>query len=144
MIRLPLTTTARYRVVYADTDQMGVVYYGNYGRFYEIGRAEMVREMGLAYRQLEEMGIGMPVYSVEARYKGGIRYDELVTIETTLHKLPAARIEFHHRIFNESGKLAHEATVVLVFQDMKTGKIVRAPKALLNALENHQGQGSAG
>ena len=125
------TGKVQYRVIYADTDQMGVVYYGNYGRFYEIGRSEMIREMGFPYRELENGGVMMPVYSVESRYRNVLRYDELITIETTVKELPTAKIKFHHRIFNEDGGLAHEATVVLVFMDMKTKKLIRAPEMLL-------------
>ena len=125
------TGKVQYRVVYADTDQMGVVYYGNYGRFYEIGRSELIRGMGFPYRELELGGVMMPVYSVESRYRNVLRYDELITIETTVKELPTAKIKFHHRIFNEDGGLAHEATVVLVFMDMKTKKLIRAPEMLL-------------
>jgi len=139
---LPITGKVEYRVRYADTDQMGVVYYGHYGRLYEIGRSEMVREMGFPYIELEKKGIVMPVYSVEARYRAVLRYDELITIETTLEQLPAARIEFMHRIFGEDGTLAHEARVVLVFMDMKTNKLVRAPEALIGVLKA-QGPSSA-
>lgn len=133
---LPVTRRVQYRVLYADTDMMGVVYYGNYGRFYEMGRTEMVRGMGLPYIELEKAGVMMPIYSVEAKYRKVIRYDELITIETTVEKLPAARMEFHHRIYNEDGSLAHEATVVLVFLDMKTNRPVRAPERLVKLLES--------
>jgi acyl-CoA thioester hydrolase len=133
---LPITRKAQYRVLYADTDMMGVVYYGNYGRLYEMGRTEMVRGMGLPYIELEHAGIVMPVYSVEAKYRNVIRYDELITIETTVEKLPAARMEFHHRIFNEDGGLAHEAKVVLVFMNMETKRPVRAPERLVKLLES--------
>ena len=132
---LPVTRTVKYRVLYADTDMMGVVYYGNYGRLYEMGRTEMVRGMGLPYIELEHAGIVMPVYSVEAKYRNVIQYDELITIETTVKTLPAARMEFFHRIFNEDGGLAHEAKVVLVFMDMKTKRPVRAPERLVKLLE---------
>ena len=132
---LPVTRTVKYRVLYADTDMMGVVYYGNYGRLYEMGRTEMIRGMGLPYIELEHAGIVMPVYSVEAKYRNVIRYDELITIETTVKTLPAARMEFFHRIFNEDGGLAHEAKVVLVFMDMKTKRPVRAPERLVKLLE---------
>jgi len=135
---LPITTTAKYRVTYADTDQMGVVYYGNYGRLLEIGRTEMIREMGFPYSRLEESGIVMPVYSVESRYKDVLKYDELVRIETTLKELPTARIEFFYRIFNENGVLAHEAKVVRVFLDTKTNRPVRAPESLLDVLRRYQ------
>jgi len=130
-----ITGRIQYRVIYGDTDQMGVVYYGNYGRFYEMGRSEMIRDKGFLYSELEKSGIAMPVYSVEARYRNVISYDELITIETTVKEPPAARIKFYHRIFNEDGRLAHEATVVLVFMDMKTRQIVRAPQMLLDAFK---------
>jgi acyl-CoA thioester hydrolase len=133
---LPVTRKVQYRVLYADIDMMGVVYYGNYGKFYEMGRIEMVRGLGLPYVELEKAGVMMPVYSVEAKYRNVIRYDELITIETTVEKLPAARMEFHHRILNEDGGLAHEATVVLVFLDMKTNRPVRAPERLIKLLES--------
>jgi len=127
----PLTGKTKYRVIYADTDQMGVVYYGNYGKFFEMGRSEMVREMGFPYIELEKRGIVMPVYSVESKYRKTIAYDELITIETTVKELPTAKMTFHHKIFNEEGTLAHEASVVLVFMDIETKKLVRAPEVLL-------------
>ncbi len=132
---LPYTSKTQYRVLYADTDMMGVVYYGNYGRFFELGRTEMIRGMGMPYFELEKKGIVMPVYSLESRYKNVLRYDELITIETTVKKLPAARMEFFHKIYNEDGTLAHEAKVVLVFLDMKSNRPVRAPEQLLNLMQ---------
>ncbi len=126
----PITGRTKYRVRYADTDQMGVVYYGSYGRLFEIGRSEMVRDMGFPYIELEKRGIVMPVYSVESKYRNVIKYDELITIETTVKELPTAKMKFHHRIYNEDGTLAHESTVVLVFMDMLTNKLVRAPEVL--------------
>jgi len=131
---LPVINRTKYRVTYGDTDQMGVVYYGNYARLYEIGRTEMIREMGMPYRELEEAGVMMPVYSVESTFKDVIRYDELITIETTVHKLPAAKMEFEHRILNESGREVHVARVVLVFLDIKTRRPVRAPETLLRLI----------
>lgn len=132
----PLTTKTTYRIRYADTDQMGVMYYGNYARLYEIGRSEMIRETGMAYLELEQSGVVMPVYSVDARYRSSLTYDELVTIETTVREMPAARMTFHHLIYNQEGKLAHEATVVLVFMNPDSNRPVRAPKKLLKLLEN--------
>ena len=95
----------------------------------------MVRSLGLPYREMEKQGVVMPVYSVESRYRKVITYDELITIETTLKEMPAARISFFHRIFNEDGGLAHEAKVVLVFMDMQSKKLVRAPQLLLDFLK---------
>ena len=134
---LAITKKTQYRILYADTDMMGVVYYGNYGRLFEMGRTEMIRELGLPYIELEKKGIVMPVFSVESKYRNVLKYDELITIETTVKEVPAVRMEFFHTIYNEDGKLAHEAKVVLVFMDMKTGRPVRAPEVLTDLLENY-------
>jgi len=134
---LAITKKTQYRILYADTDMMGVVYYGNYGRLFEMGRTEMIRELGLPYIELEKKGIVMPVFSVESKYRNVLKYDELITIETTVNEVPLVRMEFFHKIYNEDGKLAHEAKVVLVFMDMKTGRPVRAPEVLTNLLENY-------
>ena len=133
---LPITRKVQYRVLYADTDMMGVVYYGNYGKFYEMGRTEMVRQLGLPYIELEKAGVMMPVYTVECKYWNVIHYDELISIETTVEMMPAARMEFFHRIYNEDGRLAHEARVVLVFLDMESKRPVRAPERLVKLLES--------
>lgn len=136
---LPITSKTQYRILYADTDMMGVVYYGNYGRLYEMGRTEMIRGMGLPYLEMEKAGIVMPVFSVEAKYRKVLEYDELITIETTVKEVPAVRMEFFHKIYNEDGVLAHEAKVVLVFMDMKASRPVRAPEMLTKLLENYSG-----
>ena len=136
---LPYTSKIQYRVLYADTDMMGVVYYGNYGRLYEMGRTEMIREMGMPYIELEHAGIVMPVFSVESKYRKVLKYDEHITIETTVKEMPAVRMEFFHKIYNEDGGLAHEAKVVLVFLDMKTNRPVRAPESLVKLMENYSG-----
>ncbi|MCK5067914.1 MAG: acyl-CoA thioesterase, partial [Bacteroidales bacterium] len=87
----------------------------------------------------EKQGIVMPVFSVESKYRNVLKYDELVTIETTVKELPAVRMEFFHRILNESGSVAHEAKVVLVFLDRLTSRPVRAPETLVKLLENYSG-----
>ena len=136
---LPITSRTQYRILYADTDMMGVVYYGNYGRLYEMGRTEMIRGMGMPYLEMEKAGIVMPVFSVESKYRNVLKYDELITIETTVREVPAVRMAFFHKIYNEDGRLAHEAKVVLVFMDMKAGRPVRAPEMLTKLLENYEG-----
>jgi len=136
---IPITHTTQYRILYADTDMMGVIYYGNYGRLYEMGRTEMIREMGMPYIELENQGIVMPVFSVEAKYRKVLKYDELITIETTVKDMPGARMEFFHTIYNEEGSLAHEAKVVLVFLNTHTNRPVRAPEALVKLLQNYSG-----
>ena len=133
-----MTTTTTHRVRYAQTDQMGYVYYGNYAMLYEIGRVEMLRELGLSYAVMEkEMGVMMPVMSLNQRFVRPGRYDELLTIETTLRQLPADTITFHVEIRNEKGKLVNGGSVKLCFVDVASGKTVAAPQYLLQKLRPH-------
>lgn len=133
-----LTTTTTHRVRYAETDQMGYVYYGNYAMLYEIGRVEMLRELGLSYAVMEaEMGVMMPVMSLNQRFVRPGRYDELLTIRTSLRQLPTNTITFHVEILNEKGKLVNGGSVKLCFVDTSSGRAVPAPEYLLQKLRPH-------
>ena len=129
------TTKTTYRIRYADTDQMGVVYYGNYARLYEIGRSEMLRDLGYSYKELEETGVFMPVASVNAKFRMPLYYDELITIETSIKKMPQARMVFFHSIYNSGNELVHTAEVTLVFLSKETNRPVRVPQYMISALE---------
>jgi acyl-CoA thioester hydrolase len=127
-----------HRVRYGETDQMAYLYYGNYALLYEIGRVEMLRDLGLTYANMEaEYGIMLPVMSLYQRFVRPGRYDELLTITTTLRKLPIDTITFHVEIRNPKGKLVNGGSVKLCFVDMKTGKAVPAPDYLLEKLLPH-------
>lgn len=133
-----MTTSFLHRVRYAETDQMGYVYYGNYAMLYEIGRVEMLRELGLSYAVMEaEMGVMMPVMSLNQRFVRPGRYDELLRIETTLRELPGKTITFHVEVRNENNKLVNGGSVKLCFVDVATGKSVPAPEYLLAKLRPH-------
>ncbi len=125
----------QYRVRYADTDQMGYVYYGNYARLYEIGRVEALRNLGFSYKEMEASGVMMPVYENKSRYIAPALYDEVLTITTTIKTIPAARIIFHYEIFNNSGTLLHIGETTLVFVKMENNRLTLAPKALLEKLK---------
>lgn len=129
------THDCQKRVRYGETDQMGYLYYGNYAQYYEIGRVEMMRALGFSYKEMEEqLGVMMPVMTMEIRYLRPIFYDELVTIKTTLKELPGREISFWVEIFNEAGKLANGGKVKLCFVDIKSKKRVPAPEHLLEKL----------
>ncbi len=124
------------RVRYGETDQMGYLYYGNYAQYYEIGRVEMLRSVGLSYRELEEKhGIWMPVVSMQQRFVRPGRYDELLTIRTTLKQLPEQFIHFDVEIFNEKQKLVNGGRVKLCFFKADTQKTIKAPAILLDKLQ---------
>jgi len=125
-----------FRIRYSETDQMGVVYHGNYPQFLEIGRVEWLRSLGISYKSMEENGIMLPVISLQLNYKKSAVYDDLIRVVTRLKKLPAVRIEFDYEIFNEKGEQLIEANTVLVFIDMKTKKPMRCPEYLLEQLRN--------
>ena len=126
------------RVRYGETDQMGYLYYGNYALYYEIGRSEMLRSLGYSYREMEEKEeIGMPVVSMQQRFVRPARYDELLTIRTSLRKLPDQFITFDVEIFNEAQKLVNSGRVRLCFFEAKNQRTVVAPEVLLAKLRPH-------
>lgn len=127
-----------YRVCYADTDQMGYVYYGNYARFYEIARVETLRHIGVSYKVLKEEGMGLPVYENYSKYHAPALYDDLLRIECNLLRMPSARIEFNYQIFNQKEELIHEGKTTLVFMDLLTKKIKVAPVWLVDAIKKSE------
>jgi len=123
-----LVTETKIRVYYEDTDQMGVVYYGNYARYYEIGRTEMIRDLGFTYKQLEEMDIMLPARSLQINYLKSAYYDDLLTIRTIVDTIPMVKFPIRTEIYNEKGELINTGEVVLAFFNSKTNKPVAAPK----------------
>ncbi|MDZ7878692.1 MAG: thioesterase family protein [Saprospiraceae bacterium] len=129
------THETQARVRYGETDQMGYLYYGNYALYYEVGRVEMLRSLGLTYREMESsLGIMMPVMSLQMRYVRPALYDELITIRTTLRELPTSTITFHHELYNEKKKLLNGGSVKLCFVDMATNKTVAPPQYMTGKL----------
>ena len=125
------------RVRYGETDQMGYVYYGDYAEFLEVGRVEALRSLGFPYRRLEEEGVMLPVLELTLKYHRPARYDDLVTVRTTITVLPSVRIAFTYELRNESGELLTEASTMLVFVDRTTMRPARAPKALIEVLRHY-------
>lgn len=126
----------KIRVRYGETDQMGYVYYGNYALYYEIGRVELLRKLGISYREIEERGIGLPVLSFEIKYFKPGRYDDLITLKTRITDKPNTRITFHYECFNEQEELMNHGKITLVFVDKSTGKPIRCPEDI-EQLFNH-------
>lgn len=124
-------TLTQLRVRYAETDQMNVVYYGNYAQYFEVGRVESIRNLGVTYKDIEASGVIMPVVEMNVKYLRSARYDDLLTIKTTLRELPTDhRIEFHQEVFNESGKLLTSGKVVLFFLNAATYEKTAMPASL--------------
>lgn len=124
----------KIRVCYADTDQMGYVYYGNYARYYEIGRVESLRSLGFSYKELEESGVMLPVYEHHSRYHQPAKYDDLLTVKVVIKAIPTVRMIFSYEIYNEEGILLNTGETTLVFLDRKSNKIAKAPVDLVQKL----------
>lgn len=129
-------TLTKIRVRYGETDQMGVVYYGNYAQYLEQGRTEWLRELGFSYKWMEANDVQLPVVHFSIDYKLPARYDDLIIVKTSLKKLPSVKIEFYYEIYNESKQLLATATTILVFINSKTKKLIKAPDYLIEKLKD--------
>lgn len=126
------------RVRYGETDQMGYLYYGRYAEYYEVGRVETIRSLGLSYKELEQVhGIWLPVVSLQMRFVRPAHYDDLLSIHTEIRQLPDTHITFHTDIRNEQGETVNAGTVRLCFFKADEKKVVSAPELLLQKLRPH-------
>lgn len=128
------TSETTIRVRYAETDQMGYVYYGHYAMYYEVARVESMRQLGLTYREIEHMGIIMPVLENHSKYIAPARYDELLRLKTTIKEKPGVKIIFDYEIFNEENKLINQGNTVLAFIEKATGRPCRPPEQMQQIL----------
>ena len=122
------------RVRYAETDQMGYVYYGNYAMYFEVARVEALRAAGFSYKQMEDDGIIMPVLDLHTQFIKPGKYDELLTIKTTIPEMPGIRIKFEYEVFNESEDLITKGWTTLTFLKKKSHKPCRPSHYLLDLL----------
>jgi acyl-CoA thioester hydrolase len=123
------------RVRYAETDQMGVVYHGNYAQYFEMGRVEWLRNLGISYKWMEENGIMLPVVALNMNYKKPARYDDLLKVKTIFKSQSSVKIEFDYEIYNEKGELLTTGYSMLVFVNMKTGRPTLPPDYVMERLK---------
>lgn len=128
-----IKTETTLRVRYAETDQMGYVYYGNYAQYYEVGRVEAMRSLGFSYKEMEERGILMPVINLNVNYKKPALYDDEVRIVTMVKTLPNVRITFEYECYNQLDELLNTGSVTLVFIDKLKNKLTMPPDWFMNA-----------
>lgn len=125
------------RVRYAETDKMGFVYYGNYAQYYEVGRVEALRNLGISYKSVEESGVLLPVFTFSIKYFKPAYYDDLLTIKTMIKEIPKARINFEYETYNEKEELLNKGETTLVFIDAKTNKPCAAPDIFIEKLSKY-------
>ena len=129
------TSKTKIRIHYALTDQMGVVYHGNYAQLYEIGRTEALRSLGLTYKEIESTGVIMPVTEIHSRFLRPALYDDLVTVVTMVKEMPLhSKIVFHNEIYNQKNELLNVGEVTLYFLDAKTKKRTDMPEKIKDTL----------
>ena len=131
------TFETQIRVRYADTDKMGFAYYGNYPTYYEVARVEAFRALDYPYKEMEDGGVGMPVLDLSIKYHRPAKYDDLLTIMVTVPEMPRARILFKYEVTNQAGELINTGETVLAFMHLETGRPVKMPERLKNAIVQH-------
>jgi len=130
-------TTHSIRVRYAETDPMKYVYYGNYAAYFELGRVELFRSIGISYDEIEKLGIWLPVSDYNIKYLKPALYDQKLEIHTYVKKIPGVRIEFEYEIYNEEKIKITEARTTLFFLDAATNKVIKCPDFLMKMIEEN-------
>ncbi|KNB60767.1 MULTISPECIES: acyl-CoA thioesterase [Chryseobacterium] len=130
-------TTHSIRVRYAETDPMKYVYYGNYAAYFELGRVELFRSIGISYDEIEKLGIWLPVSDYNIKYLKPALYDQKLEIHTYVKKIPGVRIEFEYEIYNEEKIKITEASTTLFFLNAETNKVIKCPDFLMKLIEEN-------
>jgi len=123
------------RVRYGETDQMGVVYHGNYATYFEVARTEWLRNVGVTYKNLEDNGIMLPVISLAFNFLKSAKYDDMLSISVFLKKRPLVKIEFDYEIYNQNKEKISTGNSVLAFINMKTNKPIKCPDYIIKKLD---------
>ena len=130
-----LIHSTKIRVRYGETDQMGYMYYGNYAQFYEVGRVELLRSLGMTYESMEASGIMMPVLDLKCKYIKPALYDQEITVKVIIEKMPGIRIHFNYELYNEKEELINVGETTLVFVDMVKNKPCLPSEEFLNKVK---------
>ncbi|MFZ4739584.1 MAG: acyl-CoA thioesterase [Bacteroidales bacterium] len=118
----------KIRVRYAETDKMGYVYYGNYAQYYEVGRVEALRFLGVSYKALEDKGVMLPVVHLNINFKKPAFYDDELTIRTIIKEMPDTKMKFYYEIYNDNKLLINQGETILVFVHHQTMKPCHCPQ----------------
>ncbi|MFD0797699.1 acyl-CoA thioesterase [Maribacter chungangensis] len=130
-----LANEITFRIRYGETDQMGVVYHGNYAQYLEMGRISWLRALDLSYREMEANGVMLPVVSLEMKFLKPALFDDLVTVKTKLKRLPMVRIEFDYELTNQNNEILLTANTVLAFMDASKKRPIKCPDYIFKKLK---------
>lgn len=132
-----IRNTTQVRVRYAETDQMGIVYYGNYAQYFEVARVELLRGIGITYAFIEKNGIFMPVLNLNCQFHSPAYYDDLLLVEACIIELPVTRIHITYSVHNTDGKLLTSGSTDLAFINQNTKRPVRCPEFILEKMRGY-------
>lgn len=134
-----ITHHYQFRVKYPDTDKMGTMHHANYAQYYEAARWELFRSIGIPYSRIEQEGFMCPVIRMSFKFLKITRYDELLTVKTTLKAIKGVRLWFEYKLYNEQNELINEAETELAFVGVNDWKPCKAPDFLLQSIKKHVG-----
>ena len=132
------THRTEYRVIYGDTDNMGVAYHANYLRWFEIGRAELFRFLGITYKSIEEKGYFLPVSDAYCKYIDSARYDDLIIIETAVDSGLRAGMKFNYRILRKDDEVELVRGFTKHAYLDRSGRVIRPPRFITDILKQHE------
>lgn len=135
-MNINITVSTSIRVRYSETDQMGYVYYGNYSQYFEVGRVEAMRKIGIAYKTLEEMGYMLPVMNLKIDYLSPAKYDDELIIDTEIVLLKGARLVFYYIIYKEE-QIICKGETALVFVNKSTMRPIQPPRQFIELLQKN-------
>lgn len=138
MLKKPSKSIIKVR--YGETDQMGIVYHGNYAQYLEIARIEWLNMIGISYKKMEENGIMLPVVSLHTKFVKSAFFDDELTVSVNLKKTPSVKIEFDYEIHNQNGELLTTANTVLVFVSTTTKRPIKCPENILQLITKHSNE----
>ena len=131
---MSISSKSTLKVRYSETDQMGVVHHSNYAKYLEIARIDWISQIGFSYKSMEDDGVMLPVFTLAFKFKKSAFFDDVLTVKTTLKKIPTFRIQFEYQIFNQKEELLTTASTDLVFVDAKTRKPMLCPQPILDKI----------
>jgi len=134
---IKITSKTEVKVRYGETDQMGVVYHGNYAQYFEIARINWLEELGFSYKKMEDEGVMLPVIELNTKFKSSAFFDDKLTIITTLKSRPSVKIEFEYELYNEKQELLTTGDTVLVFVSKETRRPIKCPEAMLAKIDSY-------
>ena len=137
-MKLNFSQSTVIRVRYGETDQMGYCYYGNYAQYFEVGRVEALRDLGMSYRNMEESGIMLPVSEYQVKYKQPALYDDELTIITKINSIEGCRLHFNYEIKNEENKIISTASTTLVFVSKENMRPTSPPSNFIELLKKFE------